>query len=118
MQAENCCWLPTRRQLFFHPLLRPVSEDLPQRFVDESAVKGFVGCEPAHVEQRLEDRGLVSFDPEDGSAAPDAVPVLLLPGHKILSPSYSRQLGNCATDVAESRYSIHVSGCNTDSRTD
>jgi hypothetical protein len=35
-----------------------------------------------------------------------------------LNPSYSRQLGNCATDVAESRYSIHVSGCNTDSRTD
>ena len=34
------------------------------------------------------------------------------------SPSYSRQLGNCATDVAESRHSIHDSGCNTDSRTD
>jgi hypothetical protein len=35
-----------------------------------------------------------------------------------LSPSYSPKLPKRATDVAESRNSIHVSGCETDSRID
>jgi hypothetical protein len=34
------------------------------------------------------------------------------------SPSYSPKLPKRATDVAESRNSIHVSGCETDSRID
>ena len=35
-----------------------------------------------------------------------------------LSPSYSPKLPKRATDVAERRNSIHVSGCETDSRID
>jgi chaperonin GroEL (HSP60 family) len=35
-----------------------------------------------------------------------------------LAPSYSPKLPKRATDVAESRNSIHVSGCETDSRID
>jgi hypothetical protein len=34
------------------------------------------------------------------------------------SPSYSPKLPERATDVAESRNSIHVSGCETESRID
>jgi len=64
----------------------PVDEDLLQCFVDKPAVESFLGCEPTYVEERLDDRDLVSLNLEDSPATPDAVSVLLLAGQHDLSP--------------------------------
>jgi hypothetical protein len=89
---------------------------------DAKDIRRFVPQEIRRDARRAFDRLRHGKRPSDALFALAAAQVCRRAGHRAIciqaSPSYSPKLPERATDVAESRNSIHVSGCETESRID